>query len=723
VATGDPEYLRFFPKSAPYDAQSEAMDRIRTALDGGRDVLFEGACGTGKTLAALAPALEVARQTDRTVVISTNVHQQMRQFIEEAREIHAAEPLRAVVFRGKASMCHIDVGYEECQVLRDATYEVVDAERDLAELEAQAEDLLAEARAGSEEAASRREAIMAEIDDREDELEELQEDTVCDHYYRNLTDEEGVQAFEDWLFDDVRTPDEIYAWAGERGFCGYELLKDGLESVDLVVCNYHHVLDPIIREQFLQWLGRDPSEVIAIFDEAHNVEDAAREHATRHLTERTLTGALEELEEVTDSRGDAAENVVAAFRRALIDVYEERVRNREVGEDWEDVPVRNEARRDDLTLAFLDHYAGQGIDRDLAEARQLGRELDERYERAYRDGEATTRRECQTLHAATFISAYLDESTDQGLYPTVGVRRDAGTGDVYGRAELYTCIPRDVTSGLFGQLHASVLMSATLRPFEVTEATLGLEDPETMAFGLSFPQENRRTVAVDVPALFSRRRDDPSVQETITETLADVVQYTAGNTLAYFPSYAEAARYHHLLEDRVETPRYLDEPGTKAESLRSEFVSEDDAIISTSVWGTLTEGVSFDGLDARSVVVVGVPYPHLDDRTEAIQQAYDEVIDEPDAGWRHAVEIPTIRKTRQALGRVIRAPEELGVRVLLDGRYTASGVDELGSYSVYETLPEELRDEIVDVAPEKLRYTLHNFFTDHDAWLEEPPSL
>ncbi|MFB6360879.1 MAG: hypothetical protein ABEH59_06100, partial [Halobacteriales archaeon] len=69
------------------------MDRIRSALDAGRTTLFEGACGTGKTLAALAPALAHARETDRTVVITTNVNQQMRQFIAEARAINEAESL------------------------------------------------------------------------------------------------------------------------------------------------------------------------------------------------------------------------------------------------------------------------------------------------------------------------------------------------------------------------------------------------------------------------------------------------------------------------------------------------------------------------------------------------------------------------------------------------------------------------------------------------------
>jgi len=112
VAASDADYMEFFPKPAPYENQRAAMDEIRDALDGGRDVLFEGACGTGKTLAALAPALAHAQAEDKTVVITTNVHQQMRQFVREAREIHDAEPIRAVVFKGKGSMCHIDVDYE-----------------------------------------------------------------------------------------------------------------------------------------------------------------------------------------------------------------------------------------------------------------------------------------------------------------------------------------------------------------------------------------------------------------------------------------------------------------------------------------------------------------------------------------------------------------------------------------------------------------------------------
>ena len=742
----EPSYLRFFPYEEPYDHQREAMATIEAALEDGTDVLFEGATGTGKTLAALAPALEHARETDKTVVITTNVHQQMRQFRREASAIAARTDLQAVVFRGKASMCHIDVGYQECQALRDTTRDLVETEREQADLERKQRELLEESQSGAEGASEARSAVMDELEAVEESLSEFEERATCDYYYRNLTAD--TDDFFAWLYDDVRTPDEIYEYAENAGMCGYELLKEGVEGVDLVVCNYHHLLDPVIREQFFRWLGRDPEDVIAVFDEAHNVEDAARDHARRTLTETTLDEALEELETVDDPRKAAAENVLGTFREALVETYDDALgfggRER-VEEEWEDLAVDNETGRDDLTRAFLQAYTGPGVDGELDRAVELGRDLDEQYGEAYKSGETAVRKECQTLQAAEFLADWLADGDEPGTYPVVSVRRDqrdggtdstAGggdnsTGEVYGRAELYTCIPEEVTSSLFDSLHASVLMSATLRPFPVTEDVLGLDGPETLAYGPQFPEDRRRTYAVDGPALFASKRDDRRVQETVTEVLEDAARMTPGNTLAFFPSYAEAARYH----ERVSVGTgYLDEPGTSARDLRESFADDDDGVLFTSLWGTLGEGVSFDGDDARTVVVVGVPYPHLDERMEAVQAAYDGAFEvgeedavgatlaDEDAGWHYAVEIPTVRKTRQALGRVVRSPEDFGARVLLDARYTERAEVEMGDYAVRGAFPPEERAEMVDLDPGKLKFAMLNFYQDMDGYDGDPPA-
>jgi DNA excision repair protein ERCC-2 len=720
VATdsGPTGYMRFFPYGEPYDHQRDAMEQIREALVEGRDVLFEGACGTGKTLASLVPALEYARAATKTVVIVTNVHQQTRQFIQEARAITRQEPIRAVVFRGKASMCHIDVGYEECQALRDTTRELVEVETDIHQLESREGELLDASRGGDTGATEARGAVMEELDGLYEEARDIREArNICDRFHANLT--RDTDGFYEWLFEDVRHPDEIYDHAHEEGFCGYELLKEGMEGVDLVIANYHHLLDPMIREQFFRWLGRDPQDVIAVFDEAHNVEGAARDHATRTLAETTLTGALDELAETEDFRVEAADRVVRAFHDALVSTYEDSFgfgERESVGEDWQDVTIQNAQGRDDLTIAFLQAYTGPGYDKDLEQALNLGAALDRQYEEAYKEGSATTRKECRVQQAAAFIETWMKEGTTPGQYPVISVRRD---GDIYGRAELYTCIPRHVTEGLFEELYATVLMSATLRPFEVAQDTLGLTDPLTMAYGDQFPEAHRRTYAVDVPALFASKRDDPQVQEQITGVLRDAIRFTPGNTLAFFPSYAEAERYYHRLD--TDATVYLDRPGVRAEELRQQFVAGDDGVLFTSLWGTLAEGVSYDDDDARTVVVVGVPYPHLDDRMEAVQQAYDGAFDADEAGWRYAVEIPTIRKTRQALGRVVRSPEDFGARVLVDERYTRASVRGMGQYSVHTAFPPEERTELIDIDPAKLKFALLNFYSDMDAWPGDPP--
>jgi DNA excision repair protein ERCC-2 len=773
-----PDYLRFFPYAEPYPHQREAMDDIAGALSTGRDVLFEGACGTGKTLAALAPALEHARETDRTVVITTNVHQQMRQFVREASAITAQEAIRAVVFRGKASMCHIDVGYEECQTLRDTTRDLVEAEREVAELESKQHGLLERMQAGDDAASEARSAIMDELDAAQAEVADFADRATCDHYYANLTT--GTDDFFAWLYEDVRTPDDVYAYADEQGLCGYELLKEGVEGVDLVVCNYHHLLDPNIREQFFRWLGRDPDEVIAVFDEAHNVEDAARDHARRTCTETTLARALDECQATDDPRTDDAANVLGTFLAALRTAVDEAFgfgERAQVEDAWYDLAIVNEDRRDDLTLTFLRAYEGPGIHEDLTTALELGEDLDSAYAEAYREGEDDQREECQILQAARFCEAWVAEAADPGLYPVVSVRRGnpggaaggggggagggngagaagagggaagaggagtaGGTGgsgdsDIYARAELYTCIPERVTRTLFDDLHASVLMSATLRPFEVTSDVLGLDEAvATMAFGEQFPEERRRTFAVDGPALFASKRDDEAVQRTVGDALADAIRLTPGNTLCFFPSYAEAARYHERLQGSAAiggAETYLDEAGTPARDLREEFVASESGALFSSLWGTLGEGVSYDGDDARTVVVVGVPYPHLDERMEAVQAAYDAAFDLGDAGpashsgespgWRYAVEIPTVRKTRQALGRVVRSPEDFGARVLLDARYTERAEVEMHDYAVRGIFPPEERAEMIDLQPEKLKFAMLNFYGDLDAYEGEPP--
>jgi len=96
--------------------------------------------------------------------------------------------------------------------------------------------------------------------------------------------------------------------------------------------------------------------------------------------------------------------------------------------------------------------------------------------------------------------------------------------------------------------------------------------------------------------------------------------------------------------------------------------------------------------------------------------------DGTETGWRYAVEIPTVRKTRQALGRVIRSP-----RRSASGRYSIGATLARRSRISVSTqrqrhLPHEEREELIDIGPEKLKFAMRNFYGDHEAYDGEPPA-
>jgi DNA excision repair protein ERCC-2 len=96
----------------------------------------------------------------------------------------------------------------------------------------------------------------------------------------------------------------------------------------------------------------------------------------------------------------------------------------------------------------------------------------------------------------------------------------------------------------------------------------------------------------------------------------------------------------------------------------------------------------------------------------AVESAYDHSFGYG-AGWEYAVQVPTVRKIRQAMGRVVRSPVDYGVRILLDGRYLTDAPAKFGKFSVFEAFPPEEREEFIDVEPDRVKYSLMNFFQDN----------
>jgi Rad3-related DNA helicases len=138
----------------------------------------------------------------------------------------------------------------------------------------------------------------------------------------------------------------------------------------------------------------------------------------------------------------------------------------------------------------------------------------------------------------------------------------------------------------------------------------------------------------------------------------------------------------------------LDESSSEGatQALKQEFIEGEGKVLVTSLRGTLTEGVDFDEDKLLSCIVCGVPIENVGSpKTKAVRTAYEDQFG--GLGFDYGLTVPAVRKTRQALGRVIRGDDEVGVRVAADKRYSEGGQ---GSVRKYLSEKEQAEYESMD---------------------------
>jgi len=343
------------------------------------------------------------------------------------------------------------------------------------------------------------------------------------------------------------------------------------------------------------------------------------------------------------------------------------------------------------------------------------------------------------------------------------------------RLKINNCIPQNEIAGTLDVFGGALLMSATLSPLQIYREVTGIskldkgtqptsslvtmalpegeadpeENPEEKrpedelpdldaigpaddeptapteqrqrdvgesTFELGFPEENRLSLAVDVPRFTWSNRwppeDNQQLRDMYRTVIATVVKTTPGNVLVTMPSYQEASWASEILtnDPNVEKKVLTDTSSsdTATEQLKRAFFDGPPKVLTTSLRGTLTEGVDFDGDKLYGAVVCGVPITNTSSNlANAIETAYDYRFN--DKGFEYAFSIPAIRKTRQALGRVIRGDEDVGVRVLVDERYVRANRGGVKQY-----FPDYEADEFISIGPSELPYELESFWEKQD---------
>lgn len=799
-----PNWQAYFAFEEPYEAQ---VDAIETAIETARSrgfLAMEGPCGTGKTMAALAAASFLIRETDQydRAVVVTPVKQQLEQFVDDLRALNRGleEPLAGLALVGKTDLCPYGredlfpsgvSTHERCDDLRENTAGLVKAtdgstgDRGSGPAAERRSDSLADRDNGSSEEQWWDPQLGADLaraarHDAEGFREETEAPLVtagarapygqgqpsapepmvdgdnaplycpfeADWYAR---DKGSPVGYDDGV-DGVLTVEELLPKAVEFGTCPHRVLQTLLEDAEIAIGNYNHLFDPRTRKLTAPLLDES---TFVIVDEAHRLEERVRgllsdtigrqslrqargdvqfllrwarqdesheRHVKKRLTEYDVPYAV--VERTRQFYHDVQEWLTERAGRYLREEFGEYAGS--AGESHRSAGTRGPFPERDLEIPLRDPETDEpdelrewAIERGYAgdfwrALGTIGGAVEAIIDEI--DGDRTT--VCAPV--GTLLSAWWerDHTTyfreiELAYAPTEQTNLQYPWEGYYTPSLLlYNCIPSGELRRIFEQLGGGLLMSATLEPIDVFREVTGLNelasDEETAdrpvverTYDLQYPSENRASWIVDAAAFTHRNRGEPTAdnRNPTREQYAYALRQIArsdGNVLCCLPSYREARWAAERLREDLEKPVLLDESSSNAATteLRRDFFEGDDSVLVTSTRGTLTEGVDYDGDKLHTCAVVGIPLVNVaSPRVRAVKHAYGHRFGEANA-FEYALTVPAVRRSRQAIGRVIRGPDERGVRILVGRRYVPEA-----HHSVFEYLPAQARDEFVQMEP------------------------
>lgn len=779
-------HLNVFPFPSPYDTQQDGMETVTEIGRQNGFTIIEGACGTGKTLLALSAGIELIRSPETAyerIFVITNVKQQLAAFEEDLKEINEAaqegrtpiDPVTGVSLVGKADVCPYtqassfsdDEIYNRCSPLRERTRDIIEARSAIGDSPViEALNLVSYGK--------QRSPTKLELNDTTAPFSptpvQHQEKTFCPFYaqYRadDIADEPSIPT-EDRLLTRQRLMED----AVEYGTCPHTTMRDAMLSAEVILGNYQHVFDPAIVDSFTDAVLND--KTFLIVDEAHGLIEEVRDTLSDNTTHTTFSEAVSEcntiLEWLARNRGPEHELATAVLNQSeygrqdiaqlqtVIKQFEKELRDRAQSHLGSELPGQSPPYYppDDATIPLrppdrpeTDNISRAVIEEGIPEsawskARPVGELVADIKREVKRRVEEKTGEGTKYAKAAGNIITSFYETDNTQYFPEIRLT-DRGTTNKELlpwkqrlKVELWlnNLIPSGQLANSFDTVGGGVLMSATLAPVDVYGNEAGLDyltdrPTETAIYGLQFPEENRQSLAVDLPKFTFANRAHPEKSlealdmdtsdmsaETIEQTrqqyrtaIETVCRATDGNVLVCMPSYLEARWIGDGLQNTLSKPVLVDKSSSNVETtkLKQEFFDGPPKVLTTGLRATLTEGVDYSGDRLDAAVIAGVPIAGSNTpRGKAIKHAYEDRYG-TGVGFRYGFTVPAVRKTRQAIGRVIRNADDVGTRVLLDERYSELST---GRNNVRSVFPDTAIDEFESICLDDLQERLKTFWT------------
>jgi Rad3-related DNA helicase len=228
----------------------------------------------------------------------------------------------------------------------------------------------------------------------------------------------------------------------------------------------------------------------------------------------------------------------------------------------------------------------------------------------------------------------------------------------------------EVIAPVLHGFHSSILMSATLQPWESFEAKIGCSGGTSSNFhqvsrilGHAPWLEGCFDVIVDARVDTRFRQRDRFLDATAA-TIAESVDIDKGCTVAFFPSYRYAEQVLERLSFHHSGLRSELQPRDLPLEQQNEFLERAlhfDDILLLVLGSRFSEGIDSLGGKVGQAIVVSPSLPEVN----SLQKARESSISGgSNAAFRAVYLIPGLQKISQAMGRLVRSPDQRA-RILL----------------------------------------------------------
>ncbi|KAK3129502.1 hypothetical protein QOZ80_6BG0480720 [Eleusine coracana subsp. coracana] len=465
--------------------------------------------------------------------------------------------------------------------------------------------------------------------------------------------------------------------------CPYFAAQHMAEAAQLVFCPYNYLISPIVRRA----MDIDIGGSIIILDEAHNIEDIARDAGSVDVDKESLHSLEEELGNL------AADEAVAMIYQPLHDVIQGLI-------SW------ISERENNLQNYEFGHPASYWTgEKAVKELQQAG--ITPVY--------FPVLQECATKAVKASSDTESDGAHLSGGRAMTLERDDGGSCTL----SLWCLNPAVVFQEIADLTLSVILTSGTLSPMGSFTSELGVQfeacmeaphvinvDSQVFATVLSTGPTNRTLNASYKTA------DNFSFQDELGASLEEICRIVPGGALVFFPSYklldklkarwtrtGQWARLNAqkrvFIEPKGSTEElepvlkgYYDtilckDPVKKGRGGRKQVVknqvtknsSQESAKAGAALLavcrGKVSEGIDFSDDNARVVVIVGIPFPNINDVQVKLKKRYNDSY----KSSKHLLSgsewycHQAFRALNQAAGRCIRHKFDYGGIILIDERY------------------------------------------------------